>query len=163
MASWRKKLAILIFEFGAVLHSVIIGVDLGVTAGDTFHALLAAICFHQFFEGIAFGCTVMISNVSSKKALATNLVYAVTTPMGLALGIAIRSTYSDTSITALWVQGISNCIAGGILLYTGLVELMTYQITTNSEFLGRSSKHRIALYIALWLGSGIMALIGKWA
>lgn len=56
-----------------------------------------------------------------------------------------------------------DCIAGGILLYTGLVELLTYNMTTNQKFLGRSTPQRYALYACLWSGAGLMALIGKWS
>ncbi|KAG3156360.1 hypothetical protein PI124_g9931 [Phytophthora idaei] len=80
-----------------------------------------------------------------------------------AFGIAIHSSYSSSSTTALWMQGIFDCVAGGILLYTGLVELLTYKMTTNRKFLSRSTSQRFTLYISMWLGAGLMALIGKWA
>jgi solute carrier family 39 (zinc transporter), member 1/2/3 len=159
----KRKLAVILFELGVIFHSVIVGVDLGVTAGTEFKTLLAAMSFHQFFEGIAIGGSALGAMESMTQVLSMNLGFALTTPVGLAIGMAIRTTYSDSSVTSLWVQGILNCVAGGILLYTGLVELMTYQMTTNAEFLGRSGKQRLALYVAFWLGAGLMALIGKWA
>ncbi|POM78294.1 Zinc (Zn2)-Iron (Fe2) Permease (ZIP) Family [Phytophthora palmivora] len=159
----RRKIATLIFEAGVVFHSVIIGLDLGVTAGSEFKTLLAALCFHQFFEGIAIGSSALSSIESKSKLFMINFVFAITTPVGQVIGIAIRSTYSDSSTTSLWVQGILNCVAGGILLYTGLVELLTYNMTTNGQFLSRPVAQRFTLYICLWLGAGVMALIGKWA
>ncbi|KAG7390545.1 high-affinity Zn(2+) transporter zrt1 [Phytophthora pseudosyringae] len=159
----RRKIATLIFEVGVVFHSVIIGLDLGVTAGSEFKTLLAALCFHQFFEGVAIGSSALSSLESKSKLFMVNFVFAVTTPIGQVVGIAIRSTYSASSTTSLWVQGILNCVAGGILLYTGLVELLTYNMTTNGQFLSRPAPQRFAMYFCLWLGAGLMALIGKWA
>lgn len=159
----RRKIATVIFEAGVIFHSIIIGLDLGVTAGSDFKTLLAAICFHQFFEGIAIGNSALRSIESRSKLLLMNLAFAVTTPIGLVIGIAIRSSYSSSSTTALWVEGILDCVAGGILLYTGLVELMTYNMTTNDKFLSRSTAQRLTIHLGLWLGAGAMALIGKWA
>lgn len=159
----RRKIATLIFEAGVIFHSVIIGLDLGVTTGSEFKTLLAALCFHQFFEGVAIGSSALSSLESKSKLFMVNFAFAITTPVGQVIGIAIRSTYSSSSTTALWVQGILDCVAGGILLYTGLVELLTYNMTTNGQFLSRPASQRFALYICLWLGAGLMALIGKWA
>lgn len=46
-----------ILEFGIALHSLIIGITLGVTPGTEFITLLIAISFHQFFEGFALSAT----------------------------------------------------------------------------------------------------------
>ncbi|KAG7401846.1 high-affinity Zn(2+) transporter zrt1 [Phytophthora boehmeriae] len=159
----RRQIATIIFEAGVIFHSVIIGLDLGVTAGSEFKTLLAALCFHQFFEGIAIGTSALNSIESMGKLFMVNFAFAITTPIGMVIGIGIRSTYSSSSATSLWVQGILDCVAGGILLYTGLVELMTYNMTINQQFLSRSTAQRFSIYICLWLGAGLMALIGKWA
>ncbi|CAI5728906.1 unnamed protein product [Hyaloperonospora brassicae] len=159
----RRKMATFIFEAGVLFHSVIIGIDLGVTTGSEFNTLLAALCFHQFFEGIAIGTAALSSLESKTKLFMLNFAFAITTPIGQVIGIAIHSTYSETSTTALWVQGTLDCVAGGILLYTGLVELLTHNMTTNSTFLSRSALQRFTMYLFLWLGAGLMALIGKWA
>ncbi|TYZ68397.1 hypothetical protein PybrP1_000746 [[Pythium] brassicae (nom. inval.)] len=160
---YKRKLAAVLFEVGVVFHSVIVGVDLGVTVGTEFKTLLAAMCFHQFFEGIAISGSALGAVERLRSVLAMNFAFAITTPVGVVIGMAIRTTYSSTSTTALWVQGVLNCVAGGILLYTGLVELLTYHMTTNQEFLSRSSGQRFLLYAACWLGAGAMALLGKWA
>ncbi|ETK72849.1 hypothetical protein F441_20598 [Phytophthora nicotianae CJ01A1] len=159
----RRTIATIIFEVGVIFHSLVVGLDLGVTTGAEFTTLLTALCFHQFFEGVAVGSAALESIGSPSKLLVMNFLFSITTPIGQAFGIAIHSTYSSSSTTALWVQGIFDCVAGGILLYTGLVELLTYKMTTNQKFLTRTTSQRYTLYISLWLGAGLMALIGKWA
>lgn len=45
-----------VLEMGIVVHSVIIGISLGTSSNlDTIKPLIAALCFHQFFEGIGLG------------------------------------------------------------------------------------------------------------
>ncbi|TDH73538.1 hypothetical protein CCR75_000008 [Bremia lactucae] len=159
----RREIATLIFDAGVLFHSVIIGVSLGVTTGSDFEILLAALSFHQFFEGIAI-CTSALTSVERKgKLFMVNLAFAVTTPVGVGIGILIRNSYSSSSKTALWIEGSLSCVAGGILLYTGIVELLTYNMTTNGQFLARPTLQRFTLYISMWMGAGAMALIGKWA
>ena len=47
---------------GILVHSVIIGVDMGASQNpETIKPLLVAIVFHQFFEGIGFGgCIIQV-------------------------------------------------------------------------------------------------------
>ncbi|GMF17129.1 unnamed protein product [Phytophthora fragariaefolia] len=163
ISSARPRIATLMFEVGVMFHSLVVGLDLGVTTGPEFQSLLTALCFHQFFEGVAVGTATIGSSQSRTKMLLLNLAFAVTTPIGQAFGIAIHSSNSSSSVAALWIQGIFDCVAAGILLYTGLVELLTYNMTTNQKFLSLSRWQRFTLYICLWAGAGLMALIGKWA
>lgn len=51
------------------------------------------------------------------------LLYAITTPVGIAAGLGIRNTYNPNSTTASIVSGVMDSLSGGILLYTGLVEV----------------------------------------
>ncbi|KAG6960730.1 hypothetical protein JG688_00009442, partial [Phytophthora aleatoria] len=159
----RRKIATVIFEVGVIFHSLVVGLDLGATTGSEFTTLLTALCFHQFFEGVAVSSAGLGSIEAPSKLLMMNFLFSITTPIGQAFGIAIHSSYSSSSTTALWMQGIFDCVAGGILLYTGLVELLTYKMTTDQKFLSRSTSQRFTLYISMWLGAGLMALIGKWA
>ncbi|GMF17136.1 unnamed protein product [Phytophthora fragariaefolia] len=159
----RTKIATIIFEAGVIFHSVIVGLDLGVTTGPQFNTLLTALCFHQFFEGVAVGSAAITTTKSKRKLLLINMAFAITTPIGQAIGIGIRNSYSSDSTTALWVEGVLDCVAGGILLYTGLVELLTHNMTTNQKFLSRRASQRYIMYASLWSGAGLMALIGKWS
>ncbi|ETV65227.1 hypothetical protein H257_18002 [Aphanomyces astaci] len=159
----HKKINVLIFEIGVAIHSVIIGLDLGVSTGDGFITLLVAICFHQFFEGVAVGSSAVTAFSNIRSSVFTAVAYSLTTPLGIAIGIAVNSSYSNTSVTSLWVRGVLDSVAGGILVYTGIVELLTYQYTINQEFHAKSGGIRSLNYLFLWLGAASMAIIGKWA
>ncbi|RHY51483.1 hypothetical protein DYB34_006638 [Aphanomyces astaci] len=159
----RKKINVLIFEIGVAIHSVIIGLNLGVATGDGFTTLLVAICFHQFFEGVAVGSSAVTAFSNVRTSIVTAVAYSLTTPLGIAIGIAVNTSYSETSLTSLWVRGVLDAVAGGILVYTGIVELLTYQYTINQEFHAKSGGIRSLHYLFLWLRAASMAIIGKWA
>ncbi|KAH9122622.1 hypothetical protein LEN26_003478 [Aphanomyces euteiches] len=161
-STMRKKINVLIFEIGVAIHSVIIGLDLGVATGSTFTTLLVALCFHQFFEGVAVGTSAVTAFSNLRSAIMTAVGYSLTTPLGIVIGIGIKSSYSDTSVTSMWVRGTLDAIAGGILVYTGLVELLTYHYTINPEFHAKSNGLRFLNYLFIWLGSGAMAVVGYW-
>ncbi|KAF0694320.1 Aste57867_14794 [Aphanomyces stellatus] len=162
-SAMRKVINVLIFEVGVAIHSFIIGLDLGVATGSSFNTLLVAISFHQFFEGVAVGSSAVSAFTSTRSSVLTAIGYSLTTPLGMALGVAISSSYSDTSSASLWVRGTLDAIAGGILVYTGLVELLTYQYTINQEFHAKPMSMRSLAYLFLWLGAGAMAIVGYWA
>jgi solute carrier family 39 (zinc transporter), member 1/2/3 len=46
-----------ILEAGIAIHSMVIGVAIGVSGGSEFISLLVAVAFHQFFEGFALATT----------------------------------------------------------------------------------------------------------
>ncbi|BAF17730.2 Os05g0472400 [Oryza sativa Japonica Group] len=54
---WMK-----VFELGIIVHSIIIGISLGASESpSTIRPLVAALTFHQFFEGIGLGgCIVQV-------------------------------------------------------------------------------------------------------
>ncbi|OQS04188.1 Zinc (Zn2)-Iron (Fe2) Permease (ZIP) Family, partial [Thraustotheca clavata] len=88
-AALRQKISAMIFEGGVAIHSIIIGVELGVASGDDFTTTVIAICFHQFFEGVAVGSSAITAFSSLKSLALTAIVYALTTPLGVVIGILI--------------------------------------------------------------------------
>ncbi|XLU57669.1 hypothetical protein S245_052317, partial [Arachis hypogaea] len=45
-----------VLELGIVVHSVVIGLSLGASDNQcTIRPLIAALCFHQIFEGMGLG------------------------------------------------------------------------------------------------------------
>jgi hypothetical protein len=55
------------------------------------------------------------------------LLYAIMTPIGVAAGLGVRTTYDANSETAQIVSGVLDALSAGILLYTGLVELLAHE------------------------------------
>ncbi|KAG0343156.1 hypothetical protein BG000_007612 [Podila horticola] len=154
-----------ILEFGIALHSVIIGISLGTTTGPDFFGLFIAILFHQFFEGVALGgrITALELVLRSLKPWLLSAWFACSTPLGVAIGIAIRFSYDNESVQAMIVQGVFDACSAGILLYTSLVQLMSAEMTNNQGFRKSSVSNQIRHFVALWCGAAAMAVLGKWA
>lgn len=98
------------------------------------------------------------------KARATVIMatfFSFTAPVGIALGIAITSSYSKHSATALVVEGVFNAAAAGILIYMSLVDLLAADF--NNPRLQTNMKLQLVTYLALFLGAGLMSLLAKWA
>ena len=117
-----------ILEFGVIFHSVIIGLTLSTTGSD-FNTLFVVIIFHQMFEGLGLGSRLAILpfNKGSRLPWLLAIAYAVVTPLGMAIGLGVRTTYDAASQTALLVSGTLDAISSGILLYTGLIELLAHE------------------------------------
>jgi len=117
-----------ILEFGVIFHSVIIGLTLS-TSGAEFNTLFIVIIFHQMFEGLGLGSRLAILPFKKRSPWpwVLGVAYGVVTPIGMAIGLGLRTTYDSASQTALLVSGTLDAISSGILLYTGLVELLAHE------------------------------------
>ena len=150
-----------ILEMGIIMHSILIGINLGTTTDpDTLHTLLVAICFHQFFEGVGLGGAIAVAKIKGFKAFFFAAMFTVTTPTGIAIGVGISDTYDENSNTALWVSGLVGAFASGILIYAGLVEMIVEDFSRNHD---ASASKRLAMYLSVLLGYGCMTVLAIWA
>ncbi|KAJ1664646.1 hypothetical protein IW140_005634 [Coemansia sp. RSA 1813] len=169
-ASYKQRISTYILELGICLHSVIIGLTLSVTTGTGFKTLLIAICFHQFCEGLALGSRLSDPIHHFKKSHAraflgaalSAAIFMLITPLGMVIGIGVRYSYKPNSPSSLIAMGVLDALAAGILLYTGLVNLLAEEFGT-LEFRGYRMHKKIACFLVCFIGAGVMALIGKWA
>lgn len=151
-----------ILELGIVSHSVIIGLSLGVSRSPcTIRPLVAALSFHQFFEGFALGGCISQAQFKNLSATLMACFFAITTPAGIGVGAGIASFYNANSPRALVVEGILDSISAGILIYMALVDLIA------ADFLSRrmscNVRLQVASYLALFLGAGSMSALAIWA
>jgi len=155
--------AIYILEAGIAVHSIIIGVDLGLS-GDEFKTLLVALVFHQFFEGIGLGYK--LAELKTKKIyrpLINSLIYSCTTPLGVIIGILSHVNTAPTNYTAgRMAKGITDAMAAGILIYVSLVTML-YEEFSSESFRKLPLNNKIINFMALYLGAILMSLIGLWA
>ncbi|ORY87018.1 Zinc/iron permease [Protomyces lactucae-debilis] len=157
--------AFYILEFGVIFHSVIIGLNLAVAGWEDFKVLYVVIVFHQSFEGLGVGAR--LSSIPFPRHLswlpwALCAAYGLTTPLSIAIGLGVRTTYNPDSFTAQIVSGVLDATSAGILLYTGLVELLAADFLFNPA--RTKSLKRLGFMVAcVFLGALLMALLGKWA
>eukprot|EP01135_Chromosphaera_perkinsii_P011283 Nk52_evm64s2367 gene=Nk52_evmTU64s2367 len=159
----RDHVSILIVEFGLLVHSVIIGLDLGISDNDTFWTLLIAICFHQLFEGMAIGSLLTCTDMKRSTKVLMSLFYPLTTPAGVAIGIVVRKSYNENAQGMILCQGILNSLAAGLLMYSGYCQLIGGEINKSNKFATFSRTMKAMCFFAMYCGAGAMALLGLWA
>ncbi|KZV91979.1 ZIP zinc/iron transport family [Exidia glandulosa HHB12029] len=156
---------IAILEFGVVFHSVLVGLALAVD--KEFRALFIVITLHQTFEGLGLGARLASLELPGRYQrwvpLCGALMYGITTPIGIAVGLAVRGTYAPDAPIASVVSGIFDAISAGILLYTGLVELLAHEFLFNPNMSRISNKRLLFACGSMMLGAALMALLGRWA
>ncbi|XP_023541392.1 probable zinc transporter 10 [Cucurbita pepo subsp. pepo] len=158
----RYRVIAMVLELGIVVHSVVIGLSLGATNDTcTIKGLVAALCFHQMFEGMGLGGCILQAEYKWMKKAIMAFFFSVTTPFGIALGIGLSKTYKENSPSALITVGLLNASSAGLLIYMALVDLLS------ADFMGPklqgSIKLQVKSYIAVLLGAGGMSLMAKWA
>ena len=158
-----KTVAAYILEFGLTSHSVIIGITVGVASRSDLNTLLPALCFHQFFEGMALGARLADVGFSALNEVTLMLVYSLSCPIGIAIGVGIASSYNQNGNTANLVEGSFDSISAGIILYVGFVQMLGIEFDRDYKTAVRSGDWRkpIALWCALYFGAGVMAFIGR--
>ncbi|KAG8625063.1 hypothetical protein KVT40_006814 [Elsinoe batatas] len=157
--------AVFILEFGIIFHSIFIGLTLAV-AGDEFTTLYVVLVFHQTFEGLGLGSRMSMIPWPKEKRWTPYLLgagYAISTPVAIAVGLGVRTTFQPGSATTLIVNGVFDSISAGILLYTGLVELMAHEFMFSPYMAKAPIKTVLMAFGFMTAGAGLMALLGKWA
>ncbi|KAG2297845.1 hypothetical protein Bca52824_034317 [Brassica carinata] len=140
----RYQVIAQVLELGIVVHSVVIGPCNGPGASDNkciIRSLIAALCFHQLFEGMGLGGCILQAQYGNKMRWAMVSFFSVTTPLGIGLGMMLQTVYIQPNE--------SNGIDRG------------------ADFLGPKLQGNMKLqtlaYVAVFLGAGGMPLMAKWA
>ncbi|KAL3523139.1 hypothetical protein ACH5RR_015973 [Cinchona calisaya] len=158
----RHRVVSQVLEMGIVVHSVIIGISLGASESPkTIKPLIAALTFHQLFEGMGLGGCISQAKFKARAITIMAVFFSLTTPIGVGIGLGISNIYDENSTTALIVGGIFNSASAGILVYMALVDLLA------ADFMNPQLQNNLRLQIganfSLLLGSGCMSLLAKWA
>ncbi|KAM3295010.1 hypothetical protein ACQJBY_037707 [Aegilops geniculata] len=158
----RNRVIVQVLEIGIVVHSVVIGLGMGASQSVcTLRPLVAAMCFHQMFEGMGLGGCILQAEYGTKMKAGLVFFFSTTTPFGIALGLALTKVYQDNSPTALIVVGLLNAVSAGLLHYMALVELLA------TDFMGPKLQGSVRLQFicltAVLLGVGGMSVMAKWA
>ncbi|KAJ4846900.1 Fe(2+) transport protein 2 [Turnera subulata] len=158
----RHRVVAQVLELGIVVHSVVIGLSMGASDNPcTIRPLIAALCFHQLFEGMGLGGCILQAEYAMKMKVIMVFFFSATTPFGIAMGIGLSNIYSANSPTALIVVGLLNASSAGLLNYMALVDLLA------ADFMGPKLQENVRLqlwaYAAVLLGAGGMSVMAIWA
>lgn len=158
----RNRVVVQVLEMGIIVHSVVIGLGMGASQSVcTIRPLVAAMCFHQLFEGMGLGGCILQAEYGLRMRAGLVFFFSTTTPFGIALGLALTRVYRENSPTALVVVGLLNAASAGLLHYMALVELLA------ADFMGPRLQGSVRLqllsFAAVLLGAGGMSVMAKWA
>ncbi|XP_028756703.1 zinc transporter 8-like [Neltuma alba] len=157
----RHRIISQVLEMGIIVHSVIIGLSMGASESPkTIKPLIAAMAIHQFFEGMGLGSVISQAKYKNRTVAIMASFFALTTPVGIAIGIGITNVYDANSETALITEGILSTASAGLLIYMALVDLLAADFMTDR--MQSNTRLQIGATISMLLGAGIMSLLGKW-
>lgn len=139
-----------------------IGVTLGAGSGPGWTTLLIVIIFHQFFEAAALGSRIaLLYWISKVRALVMSVAFILITPLGVAIGIGVRKSFSQNGKDSILAIGVLNSVSAGILMYTAF-RLLSGDFTEGPLRRGKWSAVVAALG-AMLVGLVSMSILGKWA
>jgi len=153
-----------VMELAIAMHSVIIGVSFGALGSmEELVGLLVALSFHQLFEGIALGTALQSarSQLGEWKTIGFAFTFAITTPIGIVIGMLALPTDGEPSVDQEYSQGILNALAAGNLIYIALVEMISADFS--SPLAIKNSRLRALMLGALCAGDLVMAILAIWA
>ncbi|XP_054799519.1 zinc transporter 8-like [Prosopis cineraria] len=157
----RHRIVAQVLELGIIVHSVIIGLSMGTSESpQTIKPLITAMAFHQCFEGMGLGSVISQAKYKNRTLAIMALFFALTTPLGIAIGIGVTNVYDANSQTALLTEGILSTASAGLLIYMALVDLLAADFMI--ERMQSNTRLQIGATISMLMGSGLMSLLGKW-
>jgi zinc transporter 1/2/3 len=148
--------AVFILEFGVIFHSIFIGLTLAV-AGDEFITLYIVLVFHQTFEGLGLGARLAEVPWPASKRWTPYLLalgYGISTPIAIAIGLGVRESFAPEGRTTLLVNGVFDSISAGILIYTGLIELMAHEFMFSPYMQKGPVSRTIYAFLLMTAGAG---------
>ncbi|KAL2263924.1 hypothetical protein VTK26DRAFT_4305 [Humicola hyalothermophila] len=160
-----RTTAIFILEFGVIFHSIFIGLTLAVTSN--FIILFVVLVFHQTFEGLGLGARLATATgplgAGTRTPYLLGLLYAASTPLAIGVGLVARQSLALDGATSKIVSGVFDAVSGGILMYTGLVELVAHEFMFNPEMRNAGLGRQFSAYACVVVGVALMALLANWA
>lgn len=161
----KQILQCLLLEAGILFHSIFIGMAVSVATGPPFVVFLVAISFHQSFEGLALGSRIAAINFPkhSLRPWLMVLAYGTTTPIGQAIGLFVHNLYDPQSAAGLLMVGFMNAISSGLLLFAGLVQLLSEDFLSDKSYTILKGRRRWEAFSCVLGGAILMALVGAWA
>ncbi|KAI0493286.1 hypothetical protein KFK09_027562 [Dendrobium nobile] len=141
-------------------HSVFEGIAIGVaeTKADAWKALWT-VCLHKIFAAIAMGIALlrMMPNRPLLSCVAYSFAFAISSPIGVAIGIIIDATTQGR--VADWIYAISMGLACGVFIYVSINHLLSKGYKPQRPIAADTPSAR---WLAVALGIGVIAVVMIW-
>eukprot|EP00890_Picochlorum_soloecismus_P001834 jgi/Picsp_1/2651/NSC_00881-R1_cation transporter len=163
LPEWKAYHNLIVSELSIGIHSIIIGLALGLTSSDEFVALFVAIIFHQLLEGVALGSMASESGFGWRVILSLAGVYSLSTPTGIAIGIGVRESLDTNSSSYLYTTGILDSISAGALIYLALGDHMNSVRNQAGWMRKQNVWTQLSCFAAFYIGAAVLLVIAIWA
>ncbi|KAG8386031.1 hypothetical protein BUALT_Bualt03G0106700 [Buddleja alternifolia] len=141
-------------------HSVFEGIAIGVaeTEADAWRSLWT-VCLHKIFAAIAMGIALlrMIPDRPLLSCAAYAFAFAISSPVGVAIGIVIDATTQGS--VADWIFAISMGLACGVFIYVSINHLLSKGYKPRKMVSLDTPHYR---FLAVLLGVGVIAVVMIW-
>ena len=151
-------------EASVSLHSVLIGLGLGFARMEWRELLILGIALsvHQFFEGFAIGMVAKRNQLSRKGWLVTLWIFTLSLPVGGSAAMAATTMFAsfESSDAYLWVSGLLNAFAAGLLMQIGL-EMINNELNFESdahETAGKQLQSTVPVGYSVRLGLKVLSI-----
>ena len=121
-----STLASLMLFLALSLHSILEGVAIGIVPkAEMVVSTSAAILAHKAFAGYALGSTLITAeSLDTRKHLYLGIMFSMTTPLGVLLGMALLDDFNGDSFAV----GVVQAMVAGTFLYVSIVEVGTKEL-----------------------------------
>lgn len=141
-------------------HSVFEGIAIGVaeTEANAWRALWT-ILLHKMFAAIAMGIALlrMIPDRPFISCVAYAFAFAISSPVGVAIGIVIDATTEGA--VADWIFAIAMSLACGIFVFVSINHLLSKGYVSQKKISVDTPFYK---FLAVLLGIGVIAIVMIW-
>lgn len=141
-------------------HSVFEGIAIGVaeTKADAWRALWT-VCLHKIFAAIAMGIALlrMMPDRPLLSSAAYAFAFAISSPVGVAIGIVIDSTTQGA--VADWIFAISMGLSCGVFIYVSINHLLSKGYKPLKTVSIDTPHYR---FLAVLFGVGVISVVMIW-
>ncbi|KAM0278201.1 hypothetical protein ACHAQH_005316 [Verticillium albo-atrum] len=153
--------ALLVLEFEFTFHSVFISLILSTT--NNLITLTVIFACHQFFQGLDLGSRLAVAQWPARRRWWPYLlavVFGVSSPLAVAIGLVAKPESPEIQLI---MTGVFGAISGGILLYTGMVELLGREFLLHSDMSREPLSVKLFAFGCVGVGVAAMAVLAIWA
>ena len=135
------------------LHSIFEGLAIGLQpTSSAVLQIFAPVALHKSILGFSLGLNLVQSKLSVKHIILSNILFCVTSPFGIGIGIVIDFS-SDSIVTGL-VNGILQGLACGTFIYVVFFEILPHEFMSSSHY-----PHRLLKTLFLVLGFSAVTVL----
>lgn len=141
-------------------HSVFEGIAIGVadSKSDAWRALWT-VCLHKIFSAVAMGIALlrMIPDRPLLSCMAYSFAFAISSPVGVAIGIIVDATTEGA--VADWIYAVSMGVACGVFMYVSINHLLSKGYKPQKMVSADLPHYR---FLAVLVGVAVIAVVMIW-